>query len=160
MLERGFLGVVALGLMAAGCGGSNARPSSMATAELTCPSGSKRVQDTCIGDVACPAGSTWSEGACRPAGPPSGAAAATTPNSPATASAEACFLNINSIPASQVQVDGVALGPTPRVRAALSPGQHVVVFVAGQEKRTVTATCAAGETKTVAAKLGTGDSNF
>lgn len=155
MLERGLVGVVLFGLVTA-CGGSEPRPSSAATAELTCPSGAKRVQNTCIGDVACPAGSTWSEGACRPAAAPATATTAAPPASPTASSTDACFFNINSIPASQVQVDGVALGPTPRVRAPLSPGQHVVVFVAGQEKRTVTATCAAGETKTVAAKLDPG----
>ncbi|NOU33309.1 MAG: hypothetical protein HOO96_35885 [Polyangiaceae bacterium] len=151
MLERGLLGIVVLGSLAGGCGGPSAQPTAPATAELTCPPGSHRVQGTCVGEVSCPTGTGWSDGACRPT-----AAAAPPAATTSAPSADACFFNINSIPVSQVHVDGVALGPTPRVRAPLSPGQHVVVFVAGQEKKTLTATCAAGETKTVAAKLDPG----
>ncbi len=71
-----------------------------------------------------------------------------------------CFLNINSIPASQVFVDGVALGWTPRMRAPASVGSHTVLFMTDQAKRTITATCAAGETKAILTKFVQADPGY
>jgi serine/threonine-protein kinase len=74
---------------------------------------------------------------------------------PAAAAGGDCFLNINSRPASTVLLDGKPLGPTPRVKVAVTPGTHTVLFVNAEEslKKSVSVTIAAGETKAVSAKL-------
>jgi serine/threonine-protein kinase len=76
------------------------------------------------------------------------------PKDPAAAGAEA-FLNINSLPASTVIVDGKSLGPTPRVKVPVTPGTHTVLFVNAEEslKKSLSVTVATGETKAVSAKL-------
>jgi hypothetical protein len=38
-------------------------------------------------------------------------------------------LDIDSVPASHVLIDGRPLGATPRIRESVSPGAHVVAFV-------------------------------
>jgi hypothetical protein len=64
-----------------------------------------------------------------------------------------CSLNFNSIPASRVRLDGQEIGSTPKVGVAVAPGSHVVMFVTDEIKKMVSATCAAGEQKTVAMRL-------
>jgi serine/threonine-protein kinase len=39
------------------------------------------------------------------------------------------MLNINSIPVSNVILDGKPLGQTPKVNVSVSPGAHTVIFV-------------------------------
>ena len=65
------------------------------------------------------------------------------------------FLNINSLPASTVVLDGKPLGPTPRVKVSVTPGQHTILFVNAEQslKKTITVSVAAGETKAAFAKL-------
>jgi serine/threonine-protein kinase len=74
---------------------------------------------------------------------------------PAAPAGGEAFLNINSRPASTVLLDGKPLGPTPRVKVAVSAGTHTVLFVNAEEslKKSVSITVAAGETKAVSAKL-------
>lgn len=126
--------------------------------EVSCPAGSRRVQNTCVGDVTCPQGGVWDGDTCRPA-------AASTSNGGAlpgsiAVDAGGCFLNINSIPASQVLIDGVAAGWTPRVRAPVNVGSHTVVFLTEQAKKSVSVSCAAGETKAVITRFVQGDPGY
>jgi serine/threonine-protein kinase len=59
------------------------------------------------------------------------------------------LLNMNSIPVSNVILDGHVLGSTPVIGRAVSPGSHTVVFVHPDGKRKiVSTTVGAGERKT------------
>lgn len=71
-----------------------------------------------------------------------------------SASGEAT-LNINSIPASSVVLDGKPLGNTPKKGVSVSAGSHNLMFVNGEQglKKAMTVTVGAGETKTVIGKL-------
>jgi serine/threonine protein kinase len=64
------------------------------------------------------------------------------------------FLNINSIPASSVVLDGKPIGNTPKLKFTVSPGTHTVLFVNTDQqfKKTVTVTVGAGETKAAIGK--------
>lgn len=75
-------------------------------------------------------------------------------NPPPAAGGEA-FLNINSLPASTVVLDGKPLGATPRLHVSVSPGSHTVLFVNAEQslKKSITVTVGAGETKAAFAKL-------
>lgn len=89
---------------------------------------------------------------------PTGTAATTaTPKPTATAQADKgeAFLNINSLPASSVVLDGKPLGPTPQVKIKVSPGNHTVLFINSEQslKKSITVTVGAGETKAAFAKL-------
>jgi serine/threonine-protein kinase len=65
------------------------------------------------------------------------------------------FLNINSLPASTVVLDGKPLGPTPRLKVSVPPGSHTVLFVNSELslKKSITVDVKAGETKAAFAKL-------
>lgn len=82
-------------------------------------------------------------------------AAQTTPKTTAKAPAGGnCTLNINSIPVSNVILNGRPLGGTPKLGVSVSAGSHTVVFVHPELGRKSTRTsCTAGETKTVAMRL-------
>jgi len=81
----------------------------------------------------------------------------TATTSKATAKAPAggnCTLNINSIPVSNVILNGRPLGGTPKLGVSVAAGSHTVVFVHPEFGRKSTSTsCKAGETKTVAMRL-------
>jgi serine/threonine-protein kinase len=63
-------------------------------------------------------------------------------------------LNLNSIPVSNVILNGRPLGPTPKIGVQVPPGPQTVVFVHPDLGRKVmSGTVAAGETKTFMAKL-------
>jgi serine/threonine-protein kinase len=63
-------------------------------------------------------------------------------------------LNLNSIPASNVILNGRPLGSTPKVGVQVTPGPQTVVFVHPELGRKVmSGTVAAGETKTFNARL-------
>lgn len=65
-----------------------------------------------------------------------------------------CTLNINSIPVSNVVLDGRPLGGTPKLGISVSAGSHSVTFVHPEYgKKSTGTTCKAGETKTVAMRL-------
>jgi len=65
------------------------------------------------------------------------------------------FLNINSIPASSVVLDGKPIGSTPKVRISVPPGNHTVVFVNAEQglRKSVQVSVAAGDIKPVIGKL-------
>jgi serine/threonine-protein kinase len=71
----------------------------------------------------------------------------------AGAASGSCTLNFNSIPASRVVLDGRPLGMTPKVGVSASAGAHSVLFVADGNKKSTSASCKAGETKTVAVRI-------
>jgi serine/threonine-protein kinase len=71
----------------------------------------------------------------------------------ASAPAGGCTLNFNSIPASRVVLDGRPLGTTPKMGVSTSAGPHTVLFVSDAGKKSMSASCKAGETKTVATRL-------
>jgi serine/threonine protein kinase len=65
-----------------------------------------------------------------------------------------CTLNINSIPVSNVVLDGKPLGGTPKIGVSASAGSHTVIFINPEEGRKVTSvTCKSGDTKTVAVRF-------
>jgi serine/threonine-protein kinase len=65
------------------------------------------------------------------------------------------FLNINSLPASTVVLDGKPLGATPRLKVSVSPGSHTILFVNSELslKKSINVDVKAGETKAAFAKL-------
>ena len=81
-------------------------------------------------------------------------AAKKDPPPPAAAGGEA-FLNINSLPASTVVLDGKPLGATPKLHVQVTPGTHTILFVNAEQslKKSITVNVAAGETKPAFAKL-------
>jgi hypothetical protein len=60
-------------------------------------------------------------------------------------------LNMNSIPASSVVLDGKPLGSTPQIGITVSAGTHTILFVNADQgfKRQISVSVAAGETKRV-----------
>jgi serine/threonine-protein kinase len=63
-------------------------------------------------------------------------------------------LHINSIPPSNVLLDGKPLGRTPRLGVVTGAGAHVIVFVhPTRGKKTVSVRVAPGQAKTVSARL-------
>jgi hypothetical protein len=65
----------------------------------------------------------------------------------------ACTLNLNTIPASHVTLDGRDLGMTPKSGVSVPPGTHVIMFANDGGKKFTTAQCKAGEQKTVVVRL-------
>jgi serine/threonine protein kinase len=65
------------------------------------------------------------------------------------------LLDINSIPVSNVILDGKPIGTTPRLHVNVSPGSHTVQFVNAEQglKKTITVKVGAGETARAIAKL-------
>lgn len=81
------------------------------------------------------------------------APAAPAPPKPAASSGQAT-LNINSIPVSNVILDGKPLGSTPKVGVSVPAGSHTVVFVHPEHGRKVRAvTVEAGQTATAAVRF-------
>jgi hypothetical protein len=98
--------------------------------------------------------------------PPTGGGTATTAEPKTTAAPPAgsgggeaasgtATLNINSIPGSNVVLDGKPIGPTPKMGVSVSAGSHTVKFINTEQNLTksVSVTVKGGDTKTVAAKL-------
>lgn len=65
------------------------------------------------------------------------------------------FLNMNTIPASQIVLDGRPIGNTPKVAVPIAPGLHTVAFFhkESQQKKSFTVIVNPGQTKTVTAKF-------
>ncbi len=82
-------------------------------------------------------------------------AAATEAASNDSAAGGEAFLNINSLPASTVVLDGKPLGSTPKVHVQVAAGTHTVVFTNPEQglKKQISVTVAAGETKPAIARL-------
>lgn len=58
-------------------------------------------------------------------------------------------LNINSIPASNVLLDGHPVGSTPKIGVSVSAGRHTVVFVLDSKRASKSVNVNAGQTSTV-----------
>jgi PEGA domain len=72
------------------------------------------------------------------------------PRAPApTAATSTGTLNINSIPAASVILDGRPLGTTPKVGISVTVGAHTVVFIKDGERQTKSVNVGAGQTQTV-----------
>ncbi|MBI5533936.1 MAG: hypothetical protein HY898_14540 [Deltaproteobacteria bacterium] len=79
---------------------------------------------------------------------------AAVPPSPATTVGADAVLNINSIPPSQVAVDGRPVGTTPLAGFKTTAGSHSVVFLHPEKgKKNVMVTVQAGERKAVAVRF-------
>jgi serine/threonine protein kinase len=65
------------------------------------------------------------------------------------------FLNINSLPASTVVLDGRPLGPTPKLHVSVAAGSHTILFINSEQslKKSISVSVGAGETKAAFAKL-------
>lgn len=72
------------------------------------------------------------------------------PPAPAGGSAT---LNINSIPVSNIILDGKPLGSTPKVGVRVPAGTHTVVFVSGAKRKVASINVPGGQTKTVAVRF-------
>jgi PEGA domain len=99
------------------------------------------------------AGGGWSAPRAAPASAPPVAPSQPSSESSSSEGGQA-FLNINSIPASSVILDGKPIGSTPKLKYAVSPGSHSVVFVNPDQnfKKQVSVTVGAGETKAAIGK--------
>lgn len=85
------------------------------------------------------------------ASPPAVASAAPSANA---ASATSAKLNLNSIPASNVVVDGRPLGQTPLIGVSVAPGTHSVVFIHPEHGRKVSrVSVEPGQTSTATAQF-------
>jgi serine/threonine protein kinase len=73
----------------------------------------------------------------------------------ASAGSGEAFLNINSLPASSVILDGKPIGSTPKVHFSVTPGAHTVIFTNVDQglKKQMSVSVGAGETKPAIAKL-------
>ena len=78
-----------------------------------------------------------------------------TPDPPAAVAAGGdSFLDINSIPVSNVLLDGKPIGSTPKLHVQVVPGPHTVTFIHSEHgRKTVQVNVSAGETKKAIAKL-------
>ena len=81
------------------------------------------------------------------------AAAAAPAQAVARASAGKLHLSTRTHPPSKVLVDGRAVGLTPKVGISVAAGTHTVIFVSDRGRKTSSATCKAGERKTVAIRF-------
>jgi serine/threonine-protein kinase len=80
-------------------------------------------------------------------------AATDAANAPTAVDGETAFLNCNSIPPSQVIVDGRQLGTTPISGIEVAPGTHAVVFVSGEGRKARSVSVKPGETKAVVVRF-------
>ncbi len=79
------------------------------------------------------------------ASPPS----AGRPSPPPSAAGGQATLNINSIPASRILLDGRPIGMTPKRGVSVSAGPHTVVFIHDDDRATKSVRATAGQTSTV-----------
>jgi serine/threonine-protein kinase len=70
-----------------------------------------------------------------------------------TAAGGTATLNINSIPVSNIILDGRPVGATPKVGQKVSAGTHSILFVNGSDRKQASVTVGAGQTKTVAVRF-------
>ncbi|HEX4478032.1 MAG TPA: PEGA domain-containing protein [Polyangiaceae bacterium] len=73
--------------------------------------------------------------------------------SPPPVSAGSATLNVNSIPVSNVILDGRPIGATPRAGVRVSAGSHTVVFVSGTMRKVSSVSVGSGQSKTVAVRF-------
>jgi hypothetical protein len=72
---------------------------------------------------------------------------------PAPVAAAPATLNINSIPVSNVLLDGRPVGATPKIGLRVSAGTHTVVFLNGTDRKSAQVTLAGGQSRTVAVRF-------
>jgi hypothetical protein len=90
----------------------------------------------------------------RPTSAGAAALARTSATDP-TPAGEQGFLNINSIPAASILLDGKPIGSTPKLRFPVTAGEHSVLFLNADQgfRKQVSVTVGAGDTRAV---IGTG----
>jgi hypothetical protein len=81
------------------------------------------------------------------------AAPAPAPAPAAKAPSGNCLLNINSLPTSKITLDGHMIGFTPKLGISVPAGTHSIMLVSDSGRKATSATCKAGETKTVAIRM-------
>jgi serine/threonine-protein kinase len=115
-----------------------------------------------LNDLPSSTSSTASATSTAPAGkgPPAAGTTSTPPTTrpdkpePSETASGSGTLNINSIPASRVLLDGQPLGETPRTGVSVSPGTHTVTFIHPElGKKSISVKVGPGETKSAVAKL-------
>ena len=71
----------------------------------------------------------------------------------ASANAASATLNINSIPVSNILLDGRPVGQTPKVGISVKAGNHTVVFLKGSDRKSSSVMVSPGQTRTVAVRF-------
>lgn len=84
---------------------------------------------TPLSPVAAATTTTLPSPAVSPVKPPVVKPPVSPPVAPTSPASNQCTLSMNSIPTSQVSLDGRALGPTPRINMPVACGSHTVTFV-------------------------------
>lgn len=99
--------------------------------------------------------SSGSSGSSRSASRASRSRSSSASSSPAPkpAAGGMATLNINSIPRSNVILDGRPLGPTPKLGVSVTPGRHTVVFIMDGQRKTSSVVAMAGGSRTVAVRF-------
>ena len=65
-----------------------------------------------------------------------------------------CLLNLNSMPFSNVVVDGHPLGGTPKLGISVGAGSHHLTFIRStSDKKSIDVSCQSGETKSIAIRV-------
>lgn len=64
-----------------------------------------------------------------------------------------CTLSINSIPTSRITLDGHFIGMTPKVGISVPAGAHSVMLATDSSRKVTSASCRAGEQKTIAVRI-------
>jgi len=82
-----------------------------------------------------------------------GSAPAPAPEPSPVAAGGSATLNINSIPVSNIILDGRPVGATPKVGQKVNAGTHMILFVNGSDRKSASVTILAGQTKTVAVRF-------
>lgn len=82
-----------------------------------------------------------------------GTAPAPSPEPAPAAAGGSATLNINSIPVSNIILDGRPVGATPKVGQKVNAGTHMILFVNGSDRKSASVTVTAGQTKTVAVRF-------
>jgi PEGA domain len=90
----------------------------------------------------------------RPTPAPTPRPEPTEPAHPVSSGGGNCTVNFNSLPVSNVVLDGRPIGGTPKVGVSVSPGSHSVLFIHPElGKKSTSVTCKGGETKPVVVRF-------
>jgi hypothetical protein len=117
---------------------------------------SKSTADTLLQDVVSETpGARGGRGASGKAAPAPAAAAARAAQAGASGAGASgtCTLNINSIPTSRITLDGHFIGVTPKVGISVPAGPHSVMLATESSRKVTSASCRAGEQKTIAIRI-------
>lgn len=86
-------------------------------------------------------------------GPSAGAQVVEGPRVAPEVKSAVSYLTLQSTPESAVSLDGKSLGTTPKIKVAVAPGAHTLVFGGATNRKSVSVTLRSGEAKTVAVNL-------